>query len=96
MGYAQIYTETGIPRIWGTFQMSKECADNRQKLQAGMIYWANTNVIEIDTAVFFVKLEIEEMVKTKFNPVGPVAMYENAESGISPLMVIPRTTQEIE
>ena len=36
------------------------------------------------------------MVKTKFNPGGPVAMYESAESGISPLMVIPRTTQEIE
>ena len=23
MGYAQVYTETGIPRIWGKFQMSK-------------------------------------------------------------------------
>ena len=36
------------------------------------------------------------MVKTKFNLGGPVAMYESADSGISPLMVIPRTTQEIE
>ena len=27
---------------------------------------------------------------------GMVTMYESAESGISPLMVIPRTTQEIE
>ena len=36
------------------------------------------------------------MVETKFNPGGPVAMYESAESGILPLMVIPRTTQEIE
>ena len=35
------------------------------------------------------------MVKTEFNPGGPVAMYESAESEISPLMVIPRTTQEI-
>ena len=61
-----------------------------------MMYWAKTNGIKIDIAIFFVKLEIEEMAKTKFNLVGPVAMYENAESGISPLMVIPRTTQEIE
>ena len=53
------------------------------------------NGIEIDTAVFFVKLKIEEMVK-KINPGDPAAMYESAESGISPLMVIPRTTQEIE
>ena len=30
------------------------------------------------------------------NPVGPVEMYESAESVISPLMVIPRTTQKIE
>ena len=30
------------------------------------------NGIKIDTAVIFVKLEIEEMVKTKFNPGGPV------------------------
>ena len=61
-----------------------------------MMYWVKTNGIEIDTVVFFVKLEIEEMVKTKFNPGGPVAMYESAESGISPLMVIPRNTQESE
>ena len=74
--------------------MSKECAGNRQELLAGMMYWANTNGIEIDTAVFFVKLSIEEMVNC-FNPGGPVTMYESAESGISPLMVIPRTTQEI-
>ena len=60
------------------------------------MYWVKTNGIEIDTAVFFVKLEIEEMVKTKFNPGGPVAMYESAESGISPLMVIPITTKDIE
>ena len=75
--------------------MSKECADNRQELLAGMMYWAKTNGIEIDAAIFFVKMAIEEMVK-KFNPGGPVAMHESAESGISPLMVIPRTTQEIE
>ena len=73
--------------------MSKECADNRQEILAGMMYWAKTNVIEIDTAVFSVKLEIGEMVKTKFNPGGPVEMYESVESGISPMMVIPRTTQ---
>ena len=54
--------------------MSKECADNRQELMAGMMYWAKTNGIKIDTAVLFVKLEIKEMVKTKFNPGGPVAM----------------------
>ena len=57
----------------------------------GMVYWANTKGVEIYTAVFFVKMEIEEMVNTKFNPGGPVAMYESAESGISLLMVIPRT-----
>ena len=36
------------------------------------------------------------MFKTKFNPAGPVATYESAESWISPLVVIPRTTQKIE
>ena len=73
--------------------MPKEYADNRQELLEGMIYWENTNGIKIDTALFFVKLAIEEMVKTRFKPGGPVAMYESAESGISPFMVIPRTTQ---
>ena len=58
--------------------MSNEYSDNRQELLAGMMYWAKTNVIEIDAAVLFVKLEIEEMVKTKFNLGGPVAMYESA------------------
>ena len=56
MGYAQIYTESGIPRIMGKFQMSKKCADKRQELLAGMMYWAKTNGIDIDTAVLFVKL----------------------------------------
>ena len=30
MGYDQVYTESGIPRIWGKFQISKECVDNSQ------------------------------------------------------------------
>ena len=96
MGYSWVYKDSGIPRIWGKFQISKECADNCQELMAVMMYWAKINGIEINTAVFLLKLTIEDMVNTKFNPVGPVAMYESAESGISPLMVIPRTTQKIE
>ena len=63
---------------------------------AGMMDLAKKNGIEIDTEVFFVNMEIEEIIKTKFNPGGPVEMYETAESGISSMMVIPRTTQEIE
>ena len=58
--------------------MSKECADNPQELLAGMMYWAKTNGIEIDTSLFFVKLATEEMIKKTFNPGGPVAMYESA------------------
>ena len=58
IGYAQVYTEAGIPQKWGNFQMSKECADNRQELLAGMMYPAKKNGIEIDTYVFFVKLAI--------------------------------------
>ena len=61
-----------------------------------MMYWAKKNGIEIDTAVFFVNLAIEDMLKTRFNPGDPVAIYDSAKSGISPLMVIPRTTQKIE
>ena len=63
MGYYQVYTEVGIPIIWGKFQISKEYAENRQELLAGIMYWAKTNGIEINTSVFFVKTEIEEMVK---------------------------------
>ena len=59
MGYAQVYIEAGIPIIWGNFQMSKECADNRQELLSVMMHWAKTIGIEIDTAIFFVKLAIE-------------------------------------
>ena len=43
-----------------------------------MMYWAKKNGIEIDTAVFFVKLVIEKILKTIFNPGGPVEMYESA------------------
>ena len=50
--------------------MSKECADIRQELLAGMMYLAKTNGIEIDTAVLFVKLAIEEMVN-KIQPGRP-------------------------
>ena len=38
MRYVQVYTKTGIPKIWGNFQMYKECAYNRQELLAGMMY----------------------------------------------------------
>ena len=60
------------------------------------MYWAKTNGIKIDTAVLFIKLAIENTLNKKFKPGGPVAMYESVESGISPLMAIPRNTQEIE
>ena len=73
--------------------MSKECANNHQELLTGMMYMVKTNGIEIYTAIFFVKIAIEEMVKSKFNPGGLVEMYESAESGISPWMAVPRTTQ---
>ena len=96
MGYAHVYTEIGIPRIWGKFQMSKECDYNRQEQMAGMMYWNKTNHINIDTLVFFFNLETKEMVNTKFDPEGPEKTYESAEIGISPLMVMPSTTQEIE
>ena len=76
--------------------MSKGCANNCQELLAEMMYWDKMNGIEIDTAVFFFNLEIEDMVNTKFNPGGPGAINEGAEIDISPLMVIPRTTREIE
>ena len=76
MRYAQVYTEAGIPKIWDKFQMSKECDDNRQELLAGIMYWSKTNVIEVNTAVLFFKLAIQEMVKTKFNPGGLVARFE--------------------
>ena len=96
MGYAQVYTENLIPRIWGKFQMSKEFSENCQELITGMMYLSKTNGIDIDTAELFAKLDIEEMVKTKFNPWGPVAMYEITEISILPLLVIPKTTQDIE
>ena len=76
MGYAQVYTESGIPRIWGKFQIYKECSHNSQELLTGMMYWAKTNDFEVDTEVFFVKMAIEEMVKTKFNIGCPVEMYK--------------------
>ena len=82
MGYAKVYTESVIPRTRGKFQMSKECADNRQELRTGIMYWAKTNEIEIYTGVIFVNIAIKEMVKTKFNPGLLLAMYEIAKSGI--------------
>ena len=78
IGYVQVYTETGIPRIWGRFQIPKECVNNRQQLMEGMMYWANKNSIEIDIVVFFVKMEIEEMVNTNFNPGGNVLQVTRA------------------
>ena len=45
MGYAQVYTKAGIPKIWGKFQVSKECADNCQELLTCTMYWAKTNGI---------------------------------------------------
>ena len=53
MGYTQVYTESGIPRIWGHFRISKECDDNRQELLEGMIYWSKTNGIKMDIAVLY-------------------------------------------
>ena len=59
MGYSQVYTEAGIPIIWGEFHMPKEFANNRQELLAGIIYWSKTNGIKIGADVIFIKLAID-------------------------------------
>ena len=68
--------------------------DNRKELMAGMNYLAKTDGIDIDTLVFFIELAIEETVKTNIKLGGTVTIDESSESGISPLMVIPRSTQK--
>ena len=79
--------------FWGQWTDEKMTCPRKYLAKGSENYWAKINGIEIYTAVFFVKLEIEEMVKTKLKLGGPLAMYESAESGISPLIVIPRTTK---
>ena len=89
MGYANVFNTSGIPRIWGNFQQSKDLADNRQELKKVMECWARMKRITIEKAILFLKLTLEDTIKLRFTPGGSVAVFESAENGMTPLMVLP-------
>ena len=75
--------------IWGKLQQSKELVDNRQELKKGIECWTRMKRITIEKTIFFIKLTVENMIKIRFTPGGPVYVFESTENGMTSLMVLP-------
>ena len=88
MDYANVFNTSDISRIRGKLQQSKKLTDNRQEVKKGMECWARMKQITIEKAIFFLELALEDIMKFRFTPGGSVAVFENSESGITPLMVL--------
>ena len=89
MGYANKLNTSDIPRTWGKFNQSKYLADDRQELNKGMDCWAIMKRITIDKDILFINLTVDEMINHRFTPGEPVVVFDSAENGITPLMVLP-------
>ena len=53
--------------------------------------------IKTEKAIFFLNLALEDIIKLSFTPGGSMAVFGSAESGITPMIVLPwgaRSLQE--
>jgi hypothetical protein len=95
-GFCGLRDTNAIPVIWARFQTSKHTDDHRLNVDKRMKEWSTQRGIEIDQGVFFSKETIDDIVKLRPNPGDGHPTLKTGEKGISILVCLPRTQQEIE
>jgi hypothetical protein len=77
-----------IPTIWYVIQSTKgKVYDSYQDhITKAIISWCRTHIMERDKSIFLKQQFLDDLVKLRFNPGGPVAQYESADKGISMLV----------
>ena len=96
IGYCSETDPAQLPEFWKLVKTTKETDDHRMNLHRKMFEWSKSNGIDIDRSIFFAKEMIEDIVKMRFNSVGLSATLTTCEKGISNLLCLPRTSDEIE
>jgi hypothetical protein len=89
-GYCGVLTPAGIPRIWDSFQRTKELASHRHNLRMDMQRWSKQEGLDINKAPFFTENSMKDIVGLKFNPGEAVPTFASAQRGISILTCRPK------
>ena len=89
MGYSNVFNTSDIPINWVKFQHFKELSYNRHEFKKGMERWSRMKLITIGKSVHFIIMNIEDMINIMFMLGGSVSIFERAENGITPLIVLP-------
>ena len=95
MGWSGAATCAQIAAIWGKLFRTSDPAMWRKHLWKAMTKWADNHKVEIDHSVFLEQWWLEDMLDVKPNPGGPVAIYAQAEKGVSPLAFMPKSPDRI-
>jgi hypothetical protein len=74
-----------IPNIWYVIQSTKGKAYDtyRDHLKKAIKSYCRTRNIERDKSIYLKKPFLNDLIKLRFNPGGPVAQYDLAHKGIS-------------
>jgi hypothetical protein len=85
-----------VPAAWCLFKTSKNPVHARTNIMSGMKQWSESFGIEISTNILFTEDQIKDILKMEPNPSGCVGTSKASDRGVSNMMCLPRTIQEIQ
>jgi hypothetical protein len=95
-GWCGVNNMADVPAIWCLFKLSKNVVNSRSNIMTGMSEWARKMGIETSSNILFIEEQIKDILKMEPNPSGCVGTQKASDRGVSNMMCLPRTIQEIQ
>lgn len=95
-GWCGVTDMAEIPAIWCLFKLSKSVVHARSNIVNGMKDWSKKMGIETSANILFIEEQIKDIMKMEPNPSGCVGTQKASDRGVSNMMCLPRTIQEIQ
>ena len=90
MGFAQTDDVANIPRIWASFQYTKNMDTHKDNIKRGMMDWATSDIhpmhVAIDRSLLLTTNTVREILALKFTPNGLSTDTDTAHLGMSILV----------
>ena len=94
MGFANAHDLNDIPRIWLSFQQTKNMDSHKDNLKREMLTWARSNIhemhVNIDRSLLLTTNTVRDIIALKFNHNGMELGVDTAHLGLSILACRPR------
>jgi hypothetical protein len=94
-GWCGVEDISKVPAIWPLFKASKSIVHARSNIMNGMKQWSETMGVEISSNILLTEDQIKDIIKMEPNPSGCVGTSKASDRGVSNMMCLPRTIQEI-